>query len=102
MRNRQMLLEEIVDIERNEITRLLVALWDILCRAIENYDRYMVIMGRIGSEYLGPVMDEVERALYPRRGMRWEQEFRMQLDQELEQYTEVDLSVLRPEDYLYP
>ena len=97
MRNRQLLLEEIIDIGRDEITRLLVALWDILCRVIENYDRYLRIMNRIGTEYMGPVIDEVDRISIPYWGTRWEEQLKTQLEEGFDRYSDADLSVLRPE-----
>ncbi|OJJ80777.1 uncharacterized protein ASPGLDRAFT_93131, partial [Aspergillus glaucus CBS 516.65] len=60
-RNRQLLLEDIVNIERNEVTRILVALWDILCRVIEGYDRYLNLMEGIGIEYLDPLIEQIEQ-----------------------------------------
>lgn len=97
-----MLLEKMVDIERSEVTRILVALWDILCRVIEGYDRYLNLMERVGSEYLDPVIDQIERCLYPMRGTPRERCIRMQLEEGFDRYTEASLSILRPEDTFHP
>lgn len=102
IRNRQILLEDIVDIERTEITRLLVALWDILCRVIENYDIYLSIMTRIDEDYLIPTIETVERILSPLIGTRFEENMRMVMNEGADMYTDWDLSVLRAEDGYFP
>lgn len=102
MRNRQILLEEMIDIERNEITRLLVALWDVLCRVIENYDGYLDIMMRIEHEYLSPTGAEVNRLLNPHIGTRFEERMRMLMEEGIDAYPDMNLSVLRAEDSRFP
>lgn len=102
IRNRQILLEDIVDIERAEITRLLVALWDILCRVIENYDIYLSLMTRIDAEYLIPTIETVEAILRPLIGTRFEENMRMVMNEGADMYTDWDLSVLRAEDGYFP
>lgn len=97
-----MLLEDIVDIERNEVTRILVALWDILCRVIEGYDRYLNLMEGIGIEYLDPLIEQIEQYLHPIRGSERERCIRAQLDEGFDRYTEANISILRPEDAFYP
>ncbi|ODM14560.1 hypothetical protein SI65_10046 [Aspergillus cristatus] len=101
-RNRQLLLEDIVNIERNEVTRILVALWDILCRVIEGYDRYLNLMETIGVEYLDPLIEQIEHYLHPIRGSEKERDIRKQLDEGFDRYREANLSTLRPEDGFFP
>lgn len=102
IRNRQILLEDIVDIERTEVTRLLVALWDILCRVIENYDIYLSIMTRIDEDYLIPTLETVEGILSPLIGTRFEENMRIVMNEGADMYTDWDLSVLRAEDGYFP
>lgn len=96
------MLEDIIDIERDEISGLLIGLWDVLCRVIENYDRYLSIKGRIDEEYIFPTRHEVNSLLDLYIGTRYEERMRMMMEEGLDSYENTDLSVLRREDGLFP
>lgn len=92
-----------MDIERAEITRLLVALWDILCRVIEKYDIYLNSMKRIEHEFLLPTIVSVEQILSPLIGTRFEESMRMLMNEGFELFPNYSsLSILRAEDDLFP
>ncbi|KJK61870.1 hypothetical protein P875_00086620 [Aspergillus parasiticus SU-1] len=70
IRNRQILQEEGFHIERDNLTRLLIAGWDILNRAIENYNEIITINLDIKSRFIDPVMERL-----PRSYEIWEEEW---------------------------
>lgn len=96
------LLEDIIDIERDEISGLLIGLWDVLCRVIENYDRYLSIKGSIDEDYIFPAGREVNSLLDLHIGTRYEERMRIMMEEGLDSYENTDLSVLRREDGLFP
>lgn len=99
IRNRQILLEDIVDIERSEITRLLIALWDILCRAIEKYNLYFDIMVSAEKKYLMPAFRKLDIFLTPLIGTRFEERMRGVISDIFELFPDyLGLSILRTED----
>lgn len=92
-----------MDIERAEITRLLIALWDILCRVIEKYDLYLGAIKKIEEEFLIPTMESVENILSPLIGTRFEERMRMLMNEGFELFPNYSISsVLRAEDENFP
>lgn len=44
-----------------QLSRLLVGLWDVLNRAIENYELYVNMLVDMRENYFRPVVDELGR-----------------------------------------
>ncbi|OGM50688.1 hypothetical protein ABOM_000601 [Aspergillus bombycis] len=62
IRNRQILREEGLHIERDNLARLLIAGWDVLSRAIENYNEIITINLDLKSRFVDPIMDRLPRS----------------------------------------
>ncbi|KAL2002593.1 hypothetical protein VTN02DRAFT_6447 [Thermoascus thermophilus] len=60
IRNRQIIIEDNPDVVRLELSRLLIALWDILNRVIENYEAYIIKMKDIRHRYFEPAMNQLQ------------------------------------------
>ncbi|KAE8408954.1 hypothetical protein BDV37DRAFT_294523 [Aspergillus pseudonomiae] len=71
IRNRQILREEGLHIERDNLARLLIAGWDVLSRAIENYSEIITINLDLKSCFVDPIMDRL-----PRSYEIWEEEWK--------------------------
>ena len=71
IRNRQILREEGLHIERDNLARLLIAGWDVLSRAIENYNEIITINLDLKSCFVDPIMDRL-----PRSYEIWEEEWK--------------------------
>ncbi|KNG86470.1 hypothetical protein ANOM_005053 [Aspergillus nomiae NRRL 13137] len=71
IRNRQILREEGLHIERDNLARLLIAGWDVLSRAIENYNEIITINLDLKSRFVDPIMDRL-----PRSYEIWEEEWK--------------------------
>ncbi|KAE8375989.1 hypothetical protein BDV26DRAFT_294507 [Aspergillus bertholletiae] len=69
-RNRQILREDGFHIERDNLTRLLIAGWDVLSRTIENYNEVITINIDIKSRFVDPIMERL-----PRSYEIWEEEW---------------------------
>ncbi|KAL2014456.1 hypothetical protein VTN00DRAFT_1981 [Thermoascus crustaceus] len=60
IRNRQIIVEDDPDVVRLELSRLLIALWDILNRVIENYEAYIAKMKDMKRRYFEPAMQQLQ------------------------------------------
>lgn len=60
IRNRQIIIEDDPDVVRLELSRLLIALWDILNRVIENYEAYIFKMKDMKHRYFEPAMKQLQ------------------------------------------
>ncbi|OJJ47078.1 hypothetical protein ASPZODRAFT_166327 [Penicilliopsis zonata CBS 506.65] len=61
--NRQLVLEdEEVNVDRSEVSRLLIALWDILNRVIENYELYVKSMKEMKAQFFAPALDTLQNS----------------------------------------
>ncbi|KAE8354108.1 hypothetical protein BDV28DRAFT_164451 [Aspergillus coremiiformis] len=70
IRNRQILREDKVHLERDNLTRLLIAGWDVLNRAIENYNEIITISNDLKNRFVEPIMDRL-----PNSHKIWEEEW---------------------------
>jgi hypothetical protein len=59
IRNRQIIAEDDLHEERLELSRVLIAVWDILNRVIENYEAYVMAMKDVKRRYIGPAMESL-------------------------------------------
>ncbi|KAJ5756945.1 uncharacterized protein N7511_007127 [Penicillium nucicola] len=56
-RNHQILVEDIPIVARIDLSRRIIAVWDVLTRCIENYSLYTWASRTIRSKYFAPAMD---------------------------------------------
>ncbi|KAE8137885.1 hypothetical protein BDV38DRAFT_282498 [Aspergillus pseudotamarii] len=70
IRNRQVLLEDGLHVERDNLTRLLIAGWDVLNRTIENYNEIITINLDLKGRFVDPIMERL-----PRSYEIWEEEW---------------------------
>jgi hypothetical protein len=62
LRNRQILREDIPNTDRMDLSRHLLAIWDVLTRCIDNYAIYTFTTCDIRDRYLAPAMKELRCA----------------------------------------
>ena len=59
LRNRQILSEETASLARTELSRHVIAIWDVISRCIENYGAYTWATLKIREEFFAPTMDHL-------------------------------------------
>lgn len=62
IRNRQIITESGLGPERLELSRLVIAIWDILNRIIENYAAHVHAMREMKRRFFAPAMEELRRS----------------------------------------
>jgi hypothetical protein len=94
IRNRQILQENRPNITRANLTRLLIAGWDVLVRSIENYNETITINNDLKNRFVEPVMQRL-----PNSHDIWEEEWKKNQEQwELEREMELKRLLAEAED----